>query len=92
MVCLIRGFRNELAEFLKSDIRMSRQISVDIEGNSSFSITISPIDLGMYKIVGLKGILSELENNACQEVFANSSLEFPNRLLIFRMLRITTMR
>lgn len=81
VVCLIRGFRNELAEFLKSDIRMSRQISVDIEGNSSFSITISPIDLGMYKIVGLKGILSELENNACQEVFANSSLEFPKSIV-----------
>lgn len=81
VVCLIRGFKNELAEFLKSDIRMSRQISVDIEGNSSFSITISPIDLGMYKIVGLKGILSELENNACQEVFANSSLEFPKSIV-----------
>lgn len=81
VVCLIRGFRNELTEFLKSDIRICRQISVNIEGNSSFSITISPMDLGMYKIVGLKGILSELENNACQEVFANSSLEFPKSIV-----------
>lgn len=77
-VCiLMRGFKNELFEIINSDIRMTRQVSITCNGINSLNLSLSPLELNMYRVTGLKEILHELENTACDTLCANSSLEFP---------------
>lgn len=81
VACLIRGFKNELTELLKNDIRLERQISVKNNGSTDISMTISSIAMDKDSYNGIKSILRKFEDDGETNISAASTLNFSNSLI-----------
>ncbi len=79
-VFLLRGMQEFINNIALEDPRFNKQrygISPNAN-NAEFNISISSMEISLYEICGIKGLISEFEKGEKENINCNSDKQFPN--------------
>jgi hypothetical protein len=83
VVLLLRGVASQVKELVKKDKRLLEncRIAISDKHETTVSLKLCSIDLGVYEITGIKNILRALEDGKTGVISANTEIRFETSLI-----------